>query len=390
MPTVVSVFAVEPSRIGGTETFARELSVQLGEKGWTSVLCFETEPPPEVRSFLDLPNIKIQTLRDTTNFNLSSAKNLAKVIRRYRPDVLHLHFSGFVGVVPWLARSLGVKGIFFTDHASRPANYLPQRAPFWKRALVRLINAPITRVICVSEYGFRCMKTMDLLPNDRFSLVYNGVDLSRVKLENKRGEEFRRRFGIPNGEILIVQVSWIIPEKGVGDLLQVAQLVCAENDNVHFVIVGEGPYRKRYMKQAEEMGLERNITWTGLLKDPFGEGVFEAADIVCQLSRWEELFGWMIAEAMAHGKVVVATRVGGIPELVVEGETGILVPRGDYEVAAQSISRLIRQTDLRSSYGFAGAQRISRLFNLKDKVRELLSVYGVGNCFQSNGKGRAL
>lgn len=389
MPTVVSVFAVEPSRIGGTETFARELSVQLAHHGWISVLCFETEPPPEVRRFLDLPNIRLEVLPGATSFNSHALRRLARIIRTHKPTLLHLHFSGFVGFVPWLSRLMGVKKIFFTDHSSRPENYLPKPAPFWKRALVRVINAPITKVICVSEYGCRCMKTMGLLPDDRYCLVYNGVDLSRVKLEANRGTEFRRRFSIPDSRVMVAQVSWMIPEKGVGDLLQAAQLVCAENDDVHFVIVGEGAYRKRYMEQAQEMGLKGNITWTGLVKDPFTEGVFDAADIVCQLSRWEELFGWMIAEAMAHGKPVVATRVGGIPELLVDGETGILVPRGDYEAAAQSISRLIRQVDLRSRYGFAGAQRVSRLFNLRDKVRELLGVYGAEN-FQSKGNGGGL
>ena len=62
--------------------------------------------------------------------------------------------------------------------------------------------------------------------------------------------------------------------------------------DVQFVIVGEGPYRERYMRKAEQLGLSESITWTGLLKDPFGEGVFDAADVVfCQLSQWEEVLG---------------------------------------------------------------------------------------------------
>jgi glycosyltransferase involved in cell wall biosynthesis len=82
------------------------------------------------------------------------------------------------------------------------------------------------------------------------------------------------------------------------------------------------------MKDAEAMGLAAHITWTGLVQDPFAEGVYDVADIVCQLSEWEELFGWMIAEAMAYKKPIVATRVGGIPELVEDGVTGFLVERG--------------------------------------------------------------
>ena len=66
--------------------------------------------------------------------------------------------------------------------------------------------------------------------------------------------------------------------------------------------MGEGEHRQSFMHRAEGLGLARNITWTGLVEDPFKAGVYDAADIVCQLSAWEELFGWMIAEAMAYGK----------------------------------------------------------------------------------------
>ena len=121
MPTIVSVFGVEPNRIGGTETFARELSVQLGERGWKSVLCFEKPPPKDVADFLNSPNITIDVLKRPTDFNLEATKELAAILRKYKPDILHLHFVGFVGIYPWLAKLLGVKKIFFTDHSSRPS-----------------------------------------------------------------------------------------------------------------------------------------------------------------------------------------------------------------------------------------------------------------------------
>ncbi len=113
MRTVLSVFGVEPSRIGGTETFARELSAQLDENGWKSVLCFESEPSEEVRSFLNLPNVTLELLPNATNFNWSAVTKLAGLLKRYRPEILHLNFVGFVGTYPWLARLLSVKNIFF-------------------------------------------------------------------------------------------------------------------------------------------------------------------------------------------------------------------------------------------------------------------------------------
>ncbi|HSS20832.1 MAG TPA: glycosyltransferase family 4 protein [Pyrinomonadaceae bacterium] len=366
---------MKPFRIGGTETFARELSQQLHERGWNSVLCFQAQPTDEVRRFLDLPNVSIETLENSTDLNLGAAKRLAGIIRKHKAEILHLHFTGFLGVYPWLARLLSVKKIFFTDHSSRPAGYLPQRAPFWKRVAARVINFPITKVVCVSKYGRDCLTTLDLLPRERFELVYNAVDLSRVVDKPNAGAEFKQRYQIPEDRVLIVQVSWMIPEKGIPELLKTAHLLIGINPKVHLVLVGEGKYREQFTKNAEAMGIASHITWTGLVKDPFGEGVFAAADIVCQLSDWEELFGWMIAEAMAFGKPIVATKVGGIPELVDDNISGFLVARGDSATAASQLDRLARDRELRGRLGQAGRELVSQQFDLKRNVCQLIKLY---------------
>ncbi|HEV7744036.1 MAG TPA: glycosyltransferase family 4 protein [Pyrinomonadaceae bacterium] len=377
MAAVVSVFGVKPFRIGGTETFARELSLQLQERGFKSVLCFLKEPPEEVRRFLDLPNVSLEVLENSTDLNWGASKTLSQIIRRHNPQILHLHFTGFLGVYPWLARLLSVKQVFFTDHSSRPAGYVPQRAPFWKRNLARIINAPVSKVICVSRYGQRCLTTLDLLPSGRHELVYNAVDLSRVTENANAATEFKKNYAIPADRVVIVQVSWMIPEKGIPELLETARILISTNPRVHFVLVGEGAYREQFMKDAAAMGIADYLTWTGLIEDPFGEGVYEAADIVCQLSEWEELFGWMIAEAMAYGKPIVATRVGGIPELVNEGVSGFLVERGDPVTAAERINQLAGDPDLRRKLGEAGRDVVKEKFDLRRNVAELVKLYGL-------------
>jgi glycosyltransferase involved in cell wall biosynthesis len=375
MPTVVSVFGVKPFRIGGTETFARELSLQLHERGWRSVLCFLKEPPEEVRRFLSLPNVTLEVLENSTDVSWTATRALARILRSHKPQILHLHFTGFLGVYPWLARLMSVRKIFFTDHTSRPAGYVPGRAPFWKRAIARIINSPITKVVCVSEYGQRCLTTLALLPRERHQLVYNAVDLTRVIEKPNRAAEFRKKYSIPLERVVIVQVSWMIPEKGIPELLETARILVSKNPKVHFVLVGEGSYREQFMKDAAAMGVAEHITWTGLIQDPFGEGVYEAADIVCQLSEWEELFGWMIAEAMAYGKPIVATRVGGIPELVKDEVSGYLIAGGDPATASERLDTLANDPNLRRKLGEAGRQIVQEKFDLKRNVGQLIELY---------------
>src|SRR5438034_844611 len=132
MPTVVSVFGVEPFRIGGIETFARELSSQLAQHQWRSVLCFQSEPPEDVRRFLKLANISLEVLPDSPSGSLKAVRDFIRVLRLHRPEIVHLHFTGFLGPYPWLARLNSVAKVFFTDHTSRPSGYVAQRAPWWK------------------------------------------------------------------------------------------------------------------------------------------------------------------------------------------------------------------------------------------------------------------
>lgn len=377
MSTLVSVFGVEPSRIGGTETFARELSLQLKKLGWNSVLCFLSEPSEPVKNFLSLPNTSFEVLANSTNGSWKAGAGLAGIMERHHPDILHLHFTGFVTVYPWVARLKSVRKVFFTDHHSRAAGYVLAKAPLWKRAAPRLINGPLTKVICVSDFGFRCMTSYGSLPENRFEMIYNGVDLTRVARDPQRGIDFRRRYSIPDERAMVTQVSWIIPEKGIGDFLETARLVLAQDQNVQFVLVGEGQQRQQYMKDAEEMGLGDHVTWTGAIRDPFGEGVFEAADVVCQFSRWEEVFGWMIAEAMAHEKPVVATRVGGIPELVDDGVSGVLVPRGNAAEMSESVLRLLANRELRAEMGTAARAIVDAKFDLRKNVAQLIKSYGI-------------
>jgi len=374
----MSVFDVEPRFIGGTETYARELSLQLGRQGWRSVLCFVTPPPEEITRFLGLPNVSIELLhQDVTRFSVPVMTRLVQLFRRHKPAIVHFHYVDLLSPYAWVARMSSVDQVFFTDHGSRPENHRGGRASLPRRCLARAINWPVSRVICVSEYGYRSLVERGLLPAERCQRIYNGVDLDRVAESRERAGAFRRRFSIPEHRTLVTQVSWIIPEKGILDLLEAARLVLADRPNAHFVIVGEGAFRDEYMAKGRELGLADHLTWTGLIEDPFSAGVYDAADIVCQASRWEEVFGWVIAEAMAYGRPVIGTRVGGIPEVVTDQETGFLIERGDVGALARQLVALIDDPSRREAMGAAGRVKVHALFDLRRNVSQLMASYGI-------------
>jgi len=379
MNTVLTLFGLSSRFVGGSETYARELSQQLAAQDWRSVICFLDEPPEHIRQYLDLPNVSIEVLPNSVTPNQQALRDFAGLLRRHQPDIIHMQLVGFVHFYPWLAKLLAAKKVFFTDQGSHASDYIARRAKLWKRLAVRVINLPMSKVICVSRYNYDNFKTRDILPPSRYEVIYNSVDFSRVKECEERRQRFRAKHGICSDRFVILQVGMIIPEKGITDLLEAVKLVCEQSPNVHLVLAGEGAHRAEFMALGEELGLSGCVTWTGVVTDPFAEGAYDAADIVCQVSRWQEAFGQTIAEAMACRKPVIGTRVGGIPELIQDGESGYLVEARDSKAIAERINLLLNNRQLRECMGHQGHAIAEKRFDLRKNVTRVLELYGIIN-----------
>lgn len=375
-PVAVFVFAIKARRIGGLEVHILELVQRLSEAGWRAVLCFDQPPTPEVRQYLSLPNVTWEELPNAWGNSWQTSLGLIRILRRYRPCMLHLQFTPFLSLNPWIARLNGVKKIYFTDHGSRPEGYQAKPQPAWKCAVGKFLTAPISGVIAVSDYNRRVLTTLGTISPSRVCRIYNGADLTRwTEATEAAGATFRARYGIPADRVLVTQVSWIIPEKGIPDLLEAARIALTQEPTLHFALVGDGKYRDEYERRAVEKGIADHVTWTGLVKDPMAEGVFTATDICCQASRWEEAFGYVIGEAMAFGNPVVATRVGAIPELIADGGNGFLVPRGDTAALAGKFVLLARDRALRERLGRAARKHAEAEFDIRRNIRTLLELY---------------
>ena len=118
-PCVMSIFGVEPRRIGGVEMFARELSSQLNQANWRSVLCFLKEPPETVRRFLEGPGVSIEVLDGSVSPGIKTKLRTWRLLKKHRPDILHIQFTNFLTWYPWLGSLARVKRTFQTDQTSR-------------------------------------------------------------------------------------------------------------------------------------------------------------------------------------------------------------------------------------------------------------------------------
>jgi glycosyltransferase involved in cell wall biosynthesis len=377
--TLLSLCAIEPLQIGGAQITLRELSIPLAEYGWRHVIVFMEPAVDSVREFLTLPNVTLDVLEHATSNRWQPAYDFWRLLRRYRPEILHLQHVGPINPYPLLARAMSVKKIYVTDQSSRPEGLGTGVArPFWKRLIGRIVTSPVTQMFAISEYVLRCNQAVGYMPRKRCSILYDGVDLDRRPSDPNSSQHLREIYKIPADRTIVMQVAWMIPEKGFGDLLHAAREVLASRQDVHFVLVGEGEGRPDFERLADELGIAGHVTFTGRVNDPMGKGIFALADIVCQLSRWEEGFGQTIAEAMAGSKPLIATRAGAIPELVTDGTTGFLVERGDIPATAEKILILLNDPALRERMGRAGRQAAETKFSMKVVLAELLQIFGIG------------
>jgi glycosyltransferase involved in cell wall biosynthesis len=216
-----------------------------------------------------------------------------------------------------------------------------------------------------------------IIPPDRAILAYNGVDLRASADAPEQARAFRARHRIAPDRKLVAQVSWITRDKGIGELLRAAVRVLAAAPDTLFVLAGDGGERDALQGLARSLGIADHVLWTGKLESPTKEGVFAAADVCCQMSQWNEAFGASIAEAMSFARPLVATRVGGIPELVRDRETGFLVDRDDVPAMAAGILDLLRDDALRARMGQAGRRVAEERFDLARTVEQYLEILGI-------------
>jgi glycosyltransferase involved in cell wall biosynthesis len=204
-------------------------------------------------------------------------------------------------------------------------------------------------------------------------VVSNGVEVHDV--DPVRRAEFRKRYGISNEDIVVTQVCWMVAAKGVDAMLRAAAMLLRHRSSVHFLFVGEGSELTKYRKLAIELGIDSAVTFTGMLSNPTERGVFDASDIYCQPSIWQEASGLAVMEAMSVRLPVVASNTGGLPEIVHDNRSGILVPVGGSEEIRAALERLLGDPELRLSMGKRGYELIIREHRIEDTARKYVDIF---------------
>ena len=371
-PRLMFVLGLAPQKIGGIEKFLRYFSSALDAAGWDSVLCFDGPIALEFRDYIADPHVTIESLDNQGNMGLACAGELWRLLRKHKPQTFVYAFNGVMRCFPWLAKLAACEQIFFNDHSSRPHGSAAVPLNLSRRVIGRILTAPLTGIISVSDFTRRTGNALGVTSVRNF-VVTNGVEVHAV--DPVRRAEFRKRYSIPNEDIVVTQVCWMVEVKGVETMLRAATMLLRERAGVHFLLVGEGSELLKYKNLAIELGIEGAVTFTGMLSNPTEMGVFDASDIYCQPSIWQEASGLAVMEAMSVRLPVIASNTGGLPEIVHNDRSGTLVTVGSSDEIYAVLKRLVGDADLRRSMGEAGYRLILDEHRIEDTARKYVEVF---------------
>jgi len=348
--------------IGGLERVVVDLVRGLDRDRFSNVVyCLEREGTwaDDVRPACE----RVVSLDKPPGRSYGLPLRIARMLNRDRVDVVHTHNFGpllYGGLAARLAR---VRGVVHTLHGAEASERKEHRT--FQR--LRLFD----RMVAVSNDVKRVAVESGGVDPSRITTVYNGIDVSKYPAAGGRSAEVRRRLGMGEERIVGV-VARLTPEKDYPTLLDAFRLLVDSHPACRLVVVGDGDLRGALVSKSRSLGIEDRVTFLGSRSDV--PELLTAFDVVVLPSRVEGL-GITLLEAMAAGLPTVGARAGGIPEVVVEGETGLLVDPGDAPGFAGAIARLLDDPELAIAMGRNGRARVEGRFGLDGMIRSYEAIY---------------
>lgn len=318
-----------------------------------------------VSEWIEEQGVEIIEIGDFSGpFHWEKHRKVQKIIKDYKPHIIHgavyegvtmAAINGFLKKVP----------IIILEETSDPQNR-SAKASFLLRIFSWLADKYVAIAPSVLEYLVNQVKVSP----KKAICINNGIEIPR-QVSNEEIERIRSSFGITQDDIVVGAVGrFMNHHKRFSDLIEA--LLKLENDRVKLLMVGSGKDEDYLKSMVEKLNLQNKVIFAGYHYDtaPF----YKLMDIFCVPSAYEG-FGLVAAEAMMHSLPVIATKVGGLKEVVVEGETGFLVPPYSPDLLAQKIQYLVENSELRKSLGEMGYLRAMENYSAERYCRDVEDLY---------------
>jgi colanic acid/amylovoran biosynthesis glycosyltransferase len=300
--------------------------------------------------------------RRTDFLRLYQALYVGLRLRTMGIDHVHAHFAGMAARTAFWINKFFPITFSFTAHANDI--FAPRQ---FEIGLDKLVDRA-RMIVTETDYAARFLRERFSHRADRVHRIYNGLDLAEFGSAD-----------FSSTPPLIIAVGRLIPKKGFGDLIRACALLGERGKSFRCEIIGEGPLENELSRQIDELCLQNNVVLTGAKPQTQLRGRLAAANVFVLPSLIDPDGGMdnlptVIMEAMATGLPVVSTKIGGIPEMVLENETGFLVQPGDAPAMADAIETVISDCSSATRLGHSGYERARALFSIENNVRELCAL----------------
>lgn len=348
---------------GGTERLVIEIVRALSGRIDSVVCCLDA--PGAWADELAAVGVPVISLSRTPGFHPTLAMRLARVLKEHDIDIVHCHhYSPYVyGLLASVLKP--TVQLVFTEHGR-----LSDAAPSRKRRFVNPLLSRWPGKLCAVSADLKNHMVAEGFPARRVGVTYNGIDPGRRPTAAERSAA-RESLGLPGTAFVAGTVGRLDPVKNLHLLLQTHAFLVSKHPQVRTVIVGDGDERAALEAHVQSLGIKESVVFAGYRADV--RALMPAFDVYVNTSSYEGV-SLTILEAMAAALPVVATRVGGNPEVVIDQETGLLVP-GIARSLADAIGGLIHDERRRRVMGDAGRFRVKRHFSIARMVEEYASVY---------------
>lgn len=360
------VLVVDGLGAGGAEKTVADVAGALTTIGMDTTVIYLQERPNRIGleacsqrhvSTLFVRITRLWKIREWVAFILS--------IKRLRPDVLHahLHYATIVSIV--VGALLRIRTVVTLHTLEEPGDW--SKAGLRLRLMFILIKYVPCELICLTNQSKAIALKHAPKVSRRIHVIPNGLDLGEWKIE--RQKEIARD---PTSPIVMLSVAVLRKLKGIHHLIHAHAVLSKRFPNLQLWIVGDGPERHRLEQEAELAGSKENVFFTGHRSDI--RELMKSADLFVLPTLFDAL-PTVVIEAMAVGLPIVASRTGGIPEMIKDKETGLLVEPANEGELISACDHLIRHPHLASKLGDAARKSVERNFDLNVQVQRLLSLY---------------
>lgn len=369
------LYIITLAEAGGAQKYVFDLAKNLDKNRYEVAVASYGKKTDWLFENLEKEGIQtypLKNLRRSINpiYDTLAIFEIKKLISSIKPDIVHLN-SSKAGIIGSIASKKSNAKVVYTAHGfvfNEPMSYIKKRIYIFAE---RLSSKYKDKVISISNFDYKTGLKNKIATKNKFAVIHNGIKTDEFHFLSK--SDARKRLGLSEKEMVIGTIANYYKTKSLNRIIDAAKIITKQHKNTKFLLIGDGPEKEKLQRQIEDIGLLNNF-FIGPMKDAWS--ILKAFDVFV-LPSSKEGMPYVVLEAMLAEVPIIATRVGGVPEMITNGENGFLVDSSDKtsEQLADKIKYYTNHKEIIPIFTNKGYRKILSDFTLNKMIQETEKIY---------------